>query len=467
MNIVSVGRRWPLDEVTQIQFRSRFTLLDYELVLWDPSSLIYEYGRSEAGEYRGCPSLDPDSSVRILDDRTRRRDEIVELVKLGRVVVIFVPPPLTFYVDSGERSYSGTGQNRITEIQVNRHVLSSFMPIDAEFSVAPAEGFQVDFRGDAQFAEFWNTNRENLFYKAYFKKDVGRPFLFVKGTERAVGTWLATDHGNVIFLPHFAQADQFAEEKDYEDACRKFISSLGALTATLQESSGDFTVPPWAKGYRLPFEEQPRELLDKAEKRLKAAQLAADKRRAEVAELEKFKLLISGQGPALESQVMQVFQALGADVQEGPPGRSDLVISFDGQVAVAEVKGKKKSAAEADAAQLEKWVSEHIAEHQTKPKALLIVNAFCGTPLAERSEPAFPNQMLKYSVNREHCLVTSVQLLGILLSNKTTAQRKSALRSLLKTVGVFEGDADMSKHFSIEQAAISVEADSPTSEDKN
>ena len=75
--------------------------------------------------------------------------------------------------------------------------------------------------------------------------------------------------------------------------------------------------------------------------------------------------------------------------------------------------------------------------------------------------------MLKYSVNREHCLVTSVQLLGILLSNKTTAQRKSALRSLLKTVGVFEGDADMSKHFSIEQAAISVEADSPTSEDKN
>lgn len=128
--------------------------------------------------------------------------------------------------------------------------------------------------------------------------------------------------------------------------------------------------------------------------------------------LDERKILFTGSGAALEHVDEKALTALGFEVESGAPGRTDRVLTFGGTPAVIEIKGKAKSAAEKDAAQLEKWVAGHHVEHEVQPKGILLVNAWRDLTLADReSRPTFPEQMLEYSTGRGHCLITGLQLL--------------------------------------------------------
>jgi hypothetical protein len=155
--------------------------------------------------------------------------------------------------------------------------------------------------------------------------------------------------------------------------------------------------------------------------------------------------LFTGTGRSLELAVRRALEALGFDVSEGAPGRDDLVAQYGGRVAVLEVKGTSKSAGEYQAAQLEKWVSDYYFTQQVRPKGILVVNAFRELPLRERTEAAFPNQMLEYSERREHCLLTGLQLLGAVLAvEQDSSRRDQMIESLFATNGVYPGFQDWS-----------------------
>jgi hypothetical protein len=111
--------------------------------------------------------------------------------------------------------------------------------------------------------------------------------------------------------------------------------------------------------------------------------------------------------------------------------------------AVVEFKGKAKSAAESDSAQLEKWVTEYHLENGVHPKGILVVNAWRDKPLPDRSQAAFPNQMLGYAEARGHCLVTGMQLLGAWLDvEKRSGRAIQIARALFKCSGRFGGYGD-------------------------
>ena len=98
-----------------------------------------------------------------------------------------------------------------------------------------------------------------------------------------------------------------------------------------------------------------------------------------------------------------------------------------------------KSAAEKHAAQLEKWVSQYFEENEVSPKGVLIVNGFCDTPLNERLEDVFPQQMLKYCVARGHVLLTSTQLLCLYIELcNNPACKEERITELLSCVGKYE-----------------------------
>lgn len=92
--------------------------------------------------------------------------------------------------------------------------------------------------------------------------------------------------------------------------------------------------------------------------------------------------------------------------------------------AVVEIKGVTGSAAEKHAAKLEKWVSTYYEENEVKPKGILVVNTYRDQPLIDRPEVSFPHQMLKFCSQREHCLLTSTQLLSLYLDVKKNPLRK-------------------------------------------
>ncbi len=139
--------------------------------------------------------------------------------------------------------------------------------------------------------------------------------------------------------------------------------------------------------------------------------------------------VILGTGRALELEVKAVLELLGGTVTDPEPGRDDWRVAFPEGEAVVEVKGVKGSAAEKHGAQLEKWVSGAYEANGVMPKGILVVNTWRETPLAERTQADFPDQMLPYCKGRGHSLITGLDLFVIRADIEADATRVEHWRS--------------------------------------
>lgn len=407
------------DFVYEFPFGSTTTLLDYDIVLWDPNRILTNYRSS--GTKSGVPSLYQEDAAQLAQALLRRKQEFVDFLNLGRTIFIVMPTPIEFTT-----TYSSSAAPILASI-----------PVEG-FDTVIASGENIAFQGNEPFSTFWSTNKEGLFYESYLKKKVGKPFLFIKGTDKVVGCHIQVGNGNIVFIPNF-DCEQFPTSKQ-KSAEKNFINSLVTLVSTQKSSGGDFSLPDWSKNYSLPGESDLHNRLIELETNLSniAAEIAHQK--ATIAKLEEHKILFTGSGKALEKAVAEVFESLGFSVSEGQEGRDDLIIKHGDSVAVVEVKGVSKSAAEKHAAQLEKWVAEYYSANGVQAKGILVVNAFQNVPLMSRTEDAFPNQMLDYCTRRSHCLITGLQLLGIYTACQQKPESKDeVISALFNTCGVFSG----------------------------
>lgn len=443
LKILSIGSDIDHDIVNVDTFSSSRSFLDYDIVILDPSQVLYEYASDfRSGTYRGLKSLAEDSSARLVRDIDRRRNEMGDMLGLGRSLVVFNSPPQKCYVDTGKREYSGTGKNRQTTRIMDEVDVFSSLPVET-LKTVEASGHNLEFRGREPFASFWNDNKDFLSYKAYFQKPVGEPLFFIKGTNKAVGSYSRVGNGILLFAPTFLDEESDVYNTLTEDetieADRKFVNSLVALIEELRKDVGDFELPLWSKDYVLPEELKKKNELLKLNGELSNLLAKTSEKKESIAELETRKILFTGSGTALENQVRQIFEELGFDVVEAGPGRDDLILKCVDKIAVVEIKGVSKSAAEKHAAQLEKWVSEYYSNHGVHPKGILVINAYCDTPLKDRKNPAFPDQMLGYSERRGHCLLTGIQLLSLFLDCQDDQEKKDAtIDRVFSTEGIFK-----------------------------
>jgi hypothetical protein len=95
-------------DAAEEEFESRASLLDWDLVLFKPviGEFISHYGDS----YQGKPSLDDSASFRLKECCEHWRREIKEAVDSGKTVIVFLPSIREVYIDTGKRTYSGTGR---------------------------------------------------------------------------------------------------------------------------------------------------------------------------------------------------------------------------------------------------------------------------------------------------------------------------------------------------------------------
>jgi hypothetical protein len=314
------------------------------------------------------------------------------------------------------------------------------LPTAIDLKAARGDAFEL-IAGEP-FSTFWRWAEPVCTYESYFVDPPGTPLIRIAGTNRVVGTAVQVGAGLVLYLPRLGSevAYEGSAYKPGAEENRAHRDFLNHLWKVCRQLGGSAVVPDWTNGYLLPGENEAVDALSRAHSRLSSAQKAIQKCGQQLGELRERKVLITGTGPALERIVDRALEALGFDVESGAPGRTDRVIRRKRRTAVVEVKGKAKSASERDAAQLEKWKSDFHAEHGRVPKGILIVNAWRGKPLDERDGLApFPDQMLRYAVEqRQQCLLTGTQLLGLWLEAEKAPSRADKLaRSLMACEGVF------------------------------
>lgn len=469
--ILTLDRALTDDRALNSSYSAARTVLQHEVVVWDPEQLLDSY--STGSDYKNAACLTDHASVAFQHDLRRRTQEFKDFLSLGRLLVIFVPAPFHWYYANGDQRNEGTAAKpRMVRI-VDDIGVEAVLPVALD--LVRGEGEECRLVAGSPFSSFWRVVGEQFYFSAYFAKPVGETLLAMAGTDRPIAALVKAGGGNVLLLPqlgHFepdddeigADADDDDFDEKYELARHtiqnhhhgQFIDALLILHSELVGGADD-ALAAWSEDYLLPGEADRVADLIVAQERLATVQQDVETAQAELVALQRQKRLVTGTGRALEACVEDALSTLGCVIEEGEPGRTDCVARWGSRTAVVEIKGLSKSAKEANAAQLEKWVIAYMEEHERRPKAILVVNAWREKPLDERTDPAFPDQMLKYAVGREHCLIEAQQILTAAVTCKTKKAKTAFLKSLFETVGTFVG-------YGWETALTKVESDEASPE---
>lgn len=447
MKVLSIGPLFEHPAVTHNHFGSGTSLLDYDLLILDPTVLVNEYwSQGKVNTFTGYPVVDDRNSVRLKTDIRRRQSEMYEMLKQGRTIVVFTPPPQRCHIAPDERDYP-VDRLGITKYDLHENLFTPilFTRYGRNVRTVEASGRSIEFRGEDPFATFWEKNRDHLRYTAYFEEKVGKPQWFIEGTTKVIGTYLKIKNGHLVFLPSFQRREEFADAEDWLKAQQLFIDSLIKLADELKKGTGDIQLPAWTENYLLPGELEQRTNLNNLQGVLDHIRREIAQQQENLDKLRKYKLLIGGTGKAFDVEVRQVLEELGFTVKDGVLSRDDILLTYENRFAVVQARSIARSATITHAAQLEKCVSEYFTPHEIEAKGILVINAFKELSLDDRKEPAFPGSMVSYSEKRNHCLLTSTQLLNLYLRvRENPDRRKAIIEKLFATNGVLHEDADTS-----------------------
>lgn len=463
MRVLSLDCWWNESSVDYYAFRDPVSVFDYGVVIWDPMNTPGTYGVEPFREtFQGVRQISEDESPRFMSDLSRRKQEFLQFVEMGRALVVFMAPNVIVSVHTGERETSGTGKNRhVTKIVESVDLLSA-LPVEGEFF--PGVGYEIAAR-DNEFGRLLSKYSERWCYRAILEKYPGRPLAVVKGTDKVVSAVTHNDRdGMVLMLPDFVdpEVEDVDAEEENADGGSQVDEDIEDLLRWIKDlHSPSEELPRWVENFSFVEDLLRAEEIRQLEKRRQQLLLEIDKKKLEQAESDDWKLLFTAQGATLEHQVALAFEVLGFEVERGEKGRTDLRIKWQGKKAVVEVKGVGKSASEKNAAQLEKWASEETISSGMPPKGVLVVNAWKNLPPDERVQPAFPEQMLPFSVNRGHCLITGLQLLAMVRACKSDPSERDAIcASIMETVGTVDGWDDLDQIFVAAERSELAEADS-------
>ncbi|MBQ7789132.1 MAG: hypothetical protein IJ398_05710 [Clostridia bacterium] len=424
------------DGLVYDEFRSATSFLDYDAIIIDTSHLAHNYGVDYTSTYMGKRLIAKYDSQHMIDDFSRTKQQLVEFLKQGKNLFVLMATNESCFIHTGKTEYSGTGKNArgtdfVTEIDT-----FSFLPIDLNPVMVSGEKFDISCQ--PPYSTFFQATKDITYYDAYFNVPKKSALLTIPKSDKAISAVFEYEKGKIIILPYPFDEDHFETQKEWKKYGKKYLNALFELNNALTFQTDSYVFPLWSNNIKILNEKDEEENLEQDLKKLRNLEAKIKKKEDALNEIRRKKLLLTAGGTLLEQVVKETLQEIGITLEETEIGRSDVVATYKDKSIVAEIKSASKSAAEKHAAQLEKWVSQFIEEKEHSPKAILIVNGFCDTPLAERTEDVFPNQMLKFCMAREHALITTTQLLCLYIEIKNNpACAEERIVELLNCVGKY------------------------------
>lgn len=388
-----------------IEFSEPDSLLGYDIVVIHITNAFLSYVyESKHDDYNGLPNFDAHVSSRIIADSQRRKTELLTLLDEGATVAFLIAGNIQAFVDTGKRKHSGTGRNRQTEIMIESFDLwDATLPTLVNRTVG--RGKAITFNDHAAGHPLRQLSG-SLVHEAVLEEDNLKSLAHITGTTKSVAAFRQVDRGHVLLLPRIKDEKEFENDQQWLAECALLVNAVIEIDSRLRPGPSD-ELPDWAFNIVTAAELTQEALLKKASTKLHAVQTSIDKINQRLHAVRRPKLLLSSTGTTLELIVKHVLDRFGIEVEMRNDNRTDLILKFNGHVAVAEVKGLTGSAAEKHAAQLEKWVSLYHEETNIEPKGILIVNHFREQSILSRDLTPFPTQMLDYVRRKELALITT------------------------------------------------------------
>lgn len=330
MKILAVGVSKPI-LYSSITFRSPTSFLDYDVVIWNPSTLFNEYKDHKEPLLWENPKLADSDKKTFFEDIERRKDEFNDLLNMRKVIVIFLPSPQECIYWSG--SYTDNDGNKFEDERYGGsktfyhfNILQS-LPLDIETKVS--EGNLIESIEKEPYRTYHETTKEIHHYTSILKTNIGTPFLFVKGTKKAVASYIHYNNGIILLLPSIKLT---YTQKATNEAWKLFINALTALITDIRRNEEDYIIPEWAKKYLLDGEQSIIQKLSEKEENLNQISSQIAQIQKELAHFEKYKILLSGTGEILEKQVSKVLEEIGFSLVTPDAFRDDIVLKYEDKV---------------------------------------------------------------------------------------------------------------------------------------
>ena len=430
--------------LTEVDFNSGVSLLDYDAVIINSDWLVYYYKLCSSSPFQGQSLLSQTDSHQIVKDFNLIKQQISECLKQGKNIYILLGKNENCCVYTGDAEYSGTGKNARRTNIVTPFDMYSFLPV--KIKPTHVTGEKMEICNKPPYSDFFKKTLGFNYYNAFFDAPISSTLLKIPDSNKALAAVYDHENGKIIFLPQPYSEEEYSNATKWKKDARNYLDALFELNQKLSFSLDEYAMPQWTEDFSILDELSEQKKIKQDLEKLKKLELKIEKQRKSLECLQRYKTLVCSSGAVLEEIVKTVLIELGFVLSKAEKGRSDIIAKYEDTGIVAEIKGVSKSAAEKHAAQLEKWVSQYIEDNGSTPKPLLIVNGFCDVPVFDRNEDVFPHQMLKYCEARGHALITTTQLLCLYIEIQQNPECKTErISELLSCVGRYSRYQDFSE----------------------
>jgi len=449
--ILTIGFELASSATQHESFLSKPSLLDWDIILFKPQMGYFEYYE----HYQGKPSLTDSGSFQLKDACEHWRREIKQAFEAGKTVIIFLPTLEEVYVDTGQRSYSGTGRNQRTTRIVAEY--NNYQAIPATLSPVSSAGssMKLSTHGAYVLASYWSEFESVSQYKVILTEPKVPACIVTRTGDIAVGALYrnTSSAGTLLLLPDidFEPGDFFKEKggkQFWTPAAKQFagrmVSTIVALDKALRSTTEVTPEPAWAAKPRFVLSTEATlrvQLLD-AERKVEEAQRQKEKIVEELHSAGVYRHLLFEKGKPLENVIIEALRLLGftaAPLKESDSEFDVVFESAEGRL-IGEAEGKDNKAINIDKLrQLSMNIHEDLQrESVTAPaKPVLFGNGFRLQPLNERADP-FTEKCHKAAATSSTALVFTPDLfwsVQYLVSNPDTEYARTCRQTLLSSTG--------------------------------
>ncbi len=453
--ILSVGFELATDDVEDCSFNSEYSLLDWDIVLFRPD--IQEF-ISYGDFYKGKPSLSDGRSFNLKERSDHWRREIKDSYENGRTIIVFLTNLKEVFIDTGERTYSGSGRNQKTTRIVSEFDNYKCLPLSIDPINTKGSAIKLASKNAEIIAPYWSEFGTYSQYTVILNgKDVPA-CLITKNGDKPVGAIYRNKNsgGAIVLLPDIEfYREDFLEEKEGEQVwtaeafqfSARLVSAVVALDKAFK-SAGEITPEPdWVKipDFELDREKELRAELLKLEKELEVLQSHKEKLMDEMRDSGRLRNLLFEKGKPLEYAIIASLEILGFKASQYKDSESEFDVVFESSEGrlIGEAEGKDNKPINIDKLrQLAMNIHEDLMrEGVDKPaKGALFGNPYRLLALAERQLP-FTDKCISAASSTSVALVVSSDLFKVaqyLTNNVDVEYAKKCRESIVNGIGIIE-----------------------------
>src|SRR5436190_14526796 len=354
--ILTVGAELASADTQYTSFASKLSLLDWDIILFKPE--IGDF-LSYSEYYQGKPCLSDRRSFHLKECCEHWRREIKQAVETGKTVLVYLSSLDEVYVDTGQRSYSGTGRNQRTTRHVEPYTNYEAVPAVLGPVSATGTAMKLSTQGADVLAPYWSEFETLSKYHVLLTNPKVPACVITRVGDKPVGALYRSkaSSGTLLLLPDIEfYADNFIKEKGdkqtWTPAAAQFagrmVATVVALDKALRASVDITPEPAWATDPRFALgpEAKLRIQLLEAERKVEEAQ----KHKEEIAESSSaagaFRALLFEKGKRLEGVIIEALRLIGFQAAPFKDSDSEFDVVFESAEGrlIGEAEGKDNKA---------------------------------------------------------------------------------------------------------------------------